>query len=143
MQQQLQKLLPQLQSGSLSVSTEKSENEPVISPVTRTKKQRTDIDYEGLSRDELLKIKSPTAAREKIRRSFLAICAHNDTQPSNATRWAINNQGLRQLSGTNGLMVGDWMKQHETAINDHNQKYGLGQYHNKGKGNINSAIKWE
>lgn len=142
-QQQLQKLLPQLQSGSLPSTTETSESEPVTSPVTRTKKQRADIDYEGLSREELLKIKSPTAAREKIRRSFMAICAHNDAQPSNATRWAINNQGLRQLSGTNGLMVGDWMKEHELVISDHNQKYGLSQYHNKGKGDIATAIKWE
>ncbi|OKH35805.1 hypothetical protein NIES2101_37360 [Calothrix sp. HK-06] len=95
-----------------------------------------------MSRDELVKIKSPAAAREKIRRSFMAICNHNDAQPSNATRWAINNQGLRQLSGTNGLMVGDWMKEFATAINDHNQKYELGQYHNKGKGDITAAIKW-
>lgn len=142
-QQQLQKLLPQLQSGNIPVISEGTETKPVTTSRSQPRKEKADIDYEGLSRDELVKIKSPAAAREKIRRSFMAICNHNDAQPSNATRWAINNQGLRQLSGTNGLMVGDWMKEHELVISDHNQKYGLSQYHNKGKGDISKAIKWE
>lgn len=142
-QQQLQKLLPQLQSGNIPVISEGTETKPVTTSRSQPRKEKTDIDYEDLSREKLLEIKSPGAAREKIRRSFLAICAHNDAQPSNETRWAINNQALRQLSRTNGLMVGDWMKEHQTAIDDHNQKYGLGLYHNKGKGDISEIIKWE
>lgn len=140
-QQQLQNLLPQLKNGEILASID------VIPPTantpkTRTRTDRSDVDYEGLNREELLRIKSPSAAREKVRRAFLAICNHNDVQPSNVTRWAINNQALRQLSGTNGLIVGEWMKQHETSVCDHNNKYGLTQYHNKGKGDISAIIKW-
>lgn len=27
--------------------------------------------------------------------------------------------------------VGDWVKSHQHIVDDHNNKYGLGQYHNK------------
>jgi hypothetical protein len=56
--------------------------------------------------------------------------------------WVINNQALRQLSGCNGMLVKDWIVKHQTAIDDHNKKYGLGTYHNKGRGDINEAIGW-
>jgi hypothetical protein len=57
--------------------------------------------------------------------------------------WVVNNQALRQLSGCNGIAVTDWMKRHSVAIDDHNSKYGLGQYHNKGKGDITKVITIE
>jgi hypothetical protein len=56
--------------------------------------------------------------------------------------WAVTNQVLRQVSGCNGQLVRDWMELHHGAVDDHNAKYGLGQYHNKGKGDIASVINW-
>ena len=56
--------------------------------------------------------------------------------------WVINNQALRQLSGCNGMLVKDWMIRHQGAIDDHNSKYELGTYNNKGRGHITEAISW-
>jgi Telomere resolvase len=139
-QQQLQKLLLQIQLGeatTIPFSEIKQDSQ------ARVRKEKIDVNYENFTREELLKIKSPSAAREKVRRAFLAICAHNDGQAENSQRWAITNQGLRQLAGTNGLIVGEWLKQHEIAVSDHNSKYGLGLYHNKGRGNIVESISWD
>ncbi|RAM48461.1 MAG: hypothetical protein C6Y22_27635, partial [Hapalosiphonaceae cyanobacterium JJU2] len=59
-----------------------------------------------------------------------------------STRWYIGNVTLRQLSGCNGQLVGDWIKRHQLSVDDHNNKYGLGQYHNKGRGDVTSVVSW-
>ena len=38
---------------------------------------------------------------------------------------AITNQGLRELSGVNGLLVGEWIKAHADEVISHNSKYGM------------------
>jgi hypothetical protein len=38
---------------------------------------------------------------------------------------AITNQALRELSGVNGLIVGDWIKSHADEVISHNTKYGM------------------
>jgi hypothetical protein len=38
---------------------------------------------------------------------------------------AITNQALRELSGVNGLIVGDWFKSHASEVISHNSKYGM------------------
>jgi hypothetical protein len=38
---------------------------------------------------------------------------------------AITNQALRELSGVNGLLVGDWIKSHADEVISHNSKYGM------------------
>lgn len=63
-------------------------------------------------------------------------------QPDTSQMWVINNQALRQLSGCNGMLVKDWMTRYQGAIDNHNNKYGLGTYHNKGRGDITEAISW-
>ena len=40
-------------------------------------------------------------------------------------RLAITNQALRELSGVNGLLVGDWIKGHADEVISHNSKYGM------------------
>jgi hypothetical protein len=102
-----------------------------------------------MSSEELKQNKSRGGAEEKLRRSFLAITNHNDHkardnhgQPDSSQMWVINNQALRQLSGCNGMLVKDWMERHQGAIDDHNSKYGLGTYHNKGRGDITEVISW-
>jgi hypothetical protein len=40
-------------------------------------------------------------------------------------RSAITNQALRELSGVNGLVVGDWIKAHADEVITHNSKHGM------------------
>ena len=85
------------------------------------------FEWEHKSHAELWKSKVSGAAEEKIRRSFEAICAYNDTiATGDNDRIAVTNSALRQLSGTNGLLVGDWIKNHVDEIVGHNSKYEMG-----------------
>ncbi|MEO0843602.1 MAG: protelomerase family protein [Cyanobacteria bacterium J06633_8] len=138
--EKLSQYLPQLQQNE-STSTN--------SKATKSKPSEDDTDWESMSSEELKQNKSRGAAEEKLRRSYLAITNHNDHkardnngQPDTDKMLVINNQVLRQLSGCNGMLVKDWMERHKTAIDDHNNKYGLGIYHNKGRGDITEAINW-
>lgn len=38
---------------------------------------------------------------------------------------AVTNQALRELSGVNGLIVGDWIKAHADEVISHNSKYEM------------------
>ena len=60
-----------------------------------------------------------------------AIANYNDNAPSNDDRWYIGSVTLSSVSGCNRQAVGDWVKTHQLTVDDHNNKYGLGQYHNK------------
>ncbi|OKH41132.1 hypothetical protein NIES2101_34730 [Calothrix sp. HK-06] len=135
----LAEMQPQAQSPQPTASASPS---PTPTSVTRKPKPEVERDYENMDSDELKKLRGDAAVDEKIRRAFVAITDYNDAQPSNDTRWAITNQSLRQISGCNGLKVTDWMQRYQTSIDDHNTKYGLGKYHNKGKGDITSVIKF-
>lgn len=95
------------------------------------KKERPTIDVENLSDDEIKRKRGEEVVNEKIRRAFEAITNYNDKQPSNAERWYIGNQTLRTVSGCNGLAVAKWIKNYQTSVDDANNKYDLGQYHNK------------
>ncbi|MBE9216293.1 hypothetical protein IQ247_27135 [Plectonema cf. radiosum LEGE 06105] len=138
--EKLSQLLPQLEQAEVTSATKK---------ITKSKPKEDDTDWESMPSEELKKNKSGGAAQEKLRRSFLAITNHNDHkardnngQPDTDKMWVINNQALRQLSGCNGMLVKDWIERHQTAIDDHNSKYGLGTYHNKGRGDITEVISW-
>jgi len=84
------------------------------------------IDFSGTSNADLWATKARGAAEEKIRRSYEAICLYNDTVATgDDDRLAITNQALRELSGVNGLLVGDWIKAHADEVISHNSKYGM------------------
>lgn len=84
------------------------------------------IDWEGKSNEDLWATKAGGASTEKIRRSYEAICAYNDTVATgDGDRLAITNQALRDLSGTNGLAVGEWIKNHADEIISHNSKHQM------------------
>jgi len=69
---------------------------------------------------------SELPSEDKIRRSFNAIALYNDTVATgDDDRLAITNQALRELSGVNGLLVGDWIKAHASEVISHNSKYGM------------------
>jgi hypothetical protein len=84
------------------------------------------IDWAGMSNAELWVTKTKGASEEKIRRSYEAICLYNDTVATgDDDRLAITNQVLRELSGVNGLLVGDWIKAHADEVISHNSKHGM------------------
>lgn len=141
LEEKLSKLIPSLSSTPHS---------PTPKNTTKSKQPKEDnTDWESMSSEELKQNKSRGGAEEKLRRSFLAITSHNDHkardkngQSDTSQMWVINNQALRQLSGCNGMLVKDWMTRHQGAIDDHNSKYELGTYHNKGRGDITEVISW-
>lgn len=132
----------QIQPVVQSVPTPSPTPAPAISTPPTNRKPKAEVDYELLNNDELKKLRGDGAVDEKIRRAFVAITNYNDAQPSNETRWSITNQSLRQVSGCNGQKVASWMQRYQTSVNDHKNKYGLGDYHNKGRGDISQVISW-
>ncbi len=108
----------------------------------REQSSQNNKDWSEVPSEKLKGSKARSAIEERIYRSFQAIANYNDNAPSNNERWYIGNVVLRQLSGSNGQVVGDWIRRHQTLIDDHNNKYSLGQYHNKGRGDVTSVISW-
>jgi len=79
-----------------------------------------------MSNADLWVTKVKGASEEKIRRSYEAIALYNDTLATgDDDRLAITNQALRELSGVNGLIVGDWVKSHADEVISHNSKHGM------------------
>jgi regulator of replication initiation timing len=148
----LQKMLPTMQQQApiVELKPQQSKAEDVVDQQPEAKPVAPEKDWESVPSEELKASKARGAADEKIRRSFLAIATHNDHKakdvngnPDPSQQWFIGNQALRQLSGCNGQLVADWMGRHRLAIDDHNSKYGLGQYHNKRhKQSISEAVSW-
>jgi len=58
--------------------------------------------------------------------SYQAISLYNDTiATGDNDRLAITNHALRELSGVNGLLVGDWIKVHADEVISQNSKYEM------------------
>lgn len=146
--EELQKVLPNIRAQQAATEVQGSKAQTQRQP--KAKVEQPEKDWESVTSEELKASKHRGAAEEKIRRSFQAIANHNDHkardnngQPDVDQMWVVNNQALRQLSGCNGMLVKDWMERHKLAIDDHNSKYGLGQYHNKRHGRaIADVISW-
>ena len=96
-------------------------------PITHTPaKPQELIDWAGMSNADLWTTKVKGASEEKIRRRYAAIALYNDTLATgDDDRLALTNQALRELSGVNGLLVGDWIKAHADEVISHNSKYGM------------------
>lgn len=119
---------------SRTTSKTQVEESPVPVPIpTPTRKQATakDIDWESVSNDQLKSMKTAGAVEEKIFRAFQVIAQYNDNAPSNDDRWYIGSTTLSQVSGCNRGNIAEWIAAHQQTVDDTNNKYGLGQYHNK------------
>jgi hypothetical protein len=94
---------------------------------SRSKEQKpATTDFEGMSNAELWRTKVRGAADEKIRRSYSAVAVYNDTiATGDGDKLAITGQVLRELSGVNGQLVGDWLRCHADEVIGHNQKHGM------------------
>jgi hypothetical protein len=109
--------------SNLPVAQQASESKPTAQA---SAKQVEAIDWSGMSNGELWTTKVKGASEEKVRRSYEAIALYNDTVATgDDDRLAITNQALRELSGVNGLLVGEWIKSHADEVISHNSKYGM------------------
>jgi len=115
------------QNAIVTASTSASTQPAKTSTQSRPAPIKEDTaDWELKTNADLWGSKAKGAAVEKIRRSFMAITTYNDTLATGDNdRLAITNQALRELSGVNGLVVGDWIKSHADEIITHNSKYGM------------------
>jgi uncharacterized protein YeeX (DUF496 family) len=117
-EQKLSKALSNLAIPQAEKSTQSTQPTPV--------KKQEPVDWEGRSNAEVWSSKVRGASEEKIRRSFNAIALYNDTiATGDNDRLAVTNQALRELSGVNGLLVGDWIKAHADEVISHNSKHGM------------------
>ncbi|KAB8316178.1 hypothetical protein SD81_028195 [Tolypothrix campylonemoides VB511288] len=98
-----------------------AEPKPIVS-----KEKESVVDWELKTNEELWSTRVSGAANEKIRRSFQAICLYNDTLATGDNdRLAVTNLALRELSGVNGWLIGDWIKSHADEIISHHAKYEM------------------
>lgn len=132
-------LLKKLEDGQFPLTTQGITKSQPPQPKEEEK------DWQSVPSEELRKMKARPAVEEKLKRVFQAIANYNDNvASSNDERWYIGNVTLRELSGANGQVIADWINRHQTLVSDHNNKYSLGQYHNKRhKGKlISDVISW-
>ena len=109
--------------SNLPVTQQVNQAKPITQAIAKPQEA---IDWAGMSNADLWITKVKGASEEKIRRSYEAICLYNDTLATgDDDRLALTNQALRELSGVNGLLVGDWIKAHADEVISHNSKYGM------------------
>jgi hypothetical protein len=109
--------------SNLPASQQINQSKPAIRAIA---KEPEVVDFTGMSNADLWTTKVRGASEEKILRSYQAICLYNDTiATGDNDRLAITNQALRELSGVNGLLVGDWLKAHTDEVISHNSKYQM------------------
>jgi hypothetical protein len=149
LEEKFQKLEDMLHSAlaGVPVNTQTVEQVKAVQPVSEVKATKSGFDWESVSSEDLRGhyAHHPGSAEEKIKRSIRALMAYNDlTAPSNNERWAIKLRTVLELSGCNYKAVKTYMDSHKVMIDDHNAKYGLGDYHNKchSDKNIAEVVKW-
>ncbi|MUH01544.1 hypothetical protein F7734_58525 [Scytonema sp. UIC 10036] len=100
---------------------------PQVKTTQSVEQTKPIANWEEFSDKELWESKAKGSAEEKVRRAFLAIASYNDTLATGDNdRLAITNQALRELSGANGMVIGDWIKAHADEVVSHNTKHGMG-----------------
>jgi len=112
--------------ASLPVTQQASQTRESKPTTQAPAKPQEVIDWAGMSNVDLWATKVKGASEEKIRRSYEAITLYNNTiATGDNDRLAVTNQALRELSGVNGLLIGDWIKVHADEVISHNSKYGM------------------
>jgi hypothetical protein len=80
------------------------------------------------------------AALEKVGAAYWAIAEYNEKQLTDSDRWYIGPRLIKDLSGVNYSVVKRWVAEHETDIEEHNQRFGLVSSHNRQHGRNNVTI---
>jgi uncharacterized coiled-coil protein SlyX len=135
LEQMMQQMMSMMSSGVATIAKPQEEvstaPQEKVEPTRKPPELKQDINWEAIPNEQLKVMKVAGAVEEKIYRAFRAIASYNDNAPSNDNRWYIGSVTLSLVSGCNRQAVGDWVKTHQLTVDDHNNKYGLGQYHNK------------
>jgi uncharacterized coiled-coil protein SlyX/cell division protein FtsB len=136
LEQMMQQMMEMMSSGVATVAKPREEvpaavPQEKVEPARKLPEPKQDIDWGSIPNDQLRNMKVAGAVEEKIYRAFRAIADYNDNAPSNDDRWYIGTTTLSEVSGCNRQAIGHWVKTHQLTVDDHNNKYGLGQYHNK------------
>ncbi len=135
LEQMMHQMMQMIRPGT-ATATKPQEEVPTapqekVEPARKLPEPKQDIDWESIPNHQLRNMKVAGAVEEKIYRAFRAIADYNDNAPSNDDRWYIGTTSLSEVSGCNRQAIGNWVKNHHHIVDDHNNKYGLGQYHNK------------
>ncbi len=78
-----------------------------------------------LTSDELRTSRAPGAPKEKLARAFNAIVQYNQQQENSKHMWRINTHILQQLTGCFNSSVQQFVRQHQDALDAHNQQFQL------------------
>ena len=90
---------------------------------------------ESMSDEEMQKATFKGAANFKIEQAVNTITDHNNSQSSKSDKVCITKGIVFKLTGSNRQTINKWFDQHQTMIDDHNQKHSLTNADNrKGKG---------
>jgi hypothetical protein len=103
--------------------------------------------FSGFESKDLRKSHAKGSAEEKLRRAFQAIVAHNEeTDRSQAEKWAINQNALAELTGCNRPAIKQFLRQCGAEIDAHHQLHQLLPRHNYSHGKngikITDVIQW-
>ena len=136
-QQQLNLCLAQvLQARTSSSSTEQFPVSRKTSGASAARDSFTTLDSQILKKSH-----AKGSAEEKLKRAFEAIVAHNETpNRSNADKWAINQNGLAELTGCNRPAIKHFLKQYAAEIEHHHQAHNLLPRHNYAHGKLGTKI---
>ena len=90
---------------------------------------------ESMSDEEMRSCTFKGAANFKIEQAINTITDHNNSQSSKSDKVCITKGIVFKLTGSNRQTINKWFAQHQTMIDDHNQKHSLSNADNrKGKG---------
>ena len=106
----------------------------------------TELDeLKSMSSEQLRTSRAKGVPTEKLNRAFRALILYNQQQQNPEDRWRINTSILQQLTGCFNSYVKNFVEQHQSQIDAHNQQFGLHSVrHNsvhKGK-DPNDFIHW-
>ena len=90
---------------------------------------------ESMSDEQMQKATFKGAANFRIEQAINTIIEHNNCQTEKSNKVCITKGIVFKLTGSNRQTINKWFTQHETMIDDHNQKHSLTDADNrKGKG---------
>ena len=90
---------------------------------------------ESMTNEEMQKATFKGAANFKIEQAVNTITSHNNSQSEKSDKVCITKGIVFKLTGSNRQTINKWFDQHQTMIDDHNQKHSLTDADNrKGKG---------
>lgn len=135
------------QSTPASVNTKSVEK---VKPISKPASKQQDKNWEDVPSEELKESKAHGSAFEKCKRIVQAIMDYNDYKaPSNDDRWYIGVRSIQECAGGDGKSglnyrpVKQFLDQFKGMIDDHHQKYGLNNQHNKRhQKHISEVISW-